>query len=213
MRNTAEYTILDDIAILTTNFTAATTDIITDAAHGLVDGNMVVLTTSGTLPAGLSTGTVYWVKKIDANTFYLSADSAIDAAKVDITDTGTGTHTWTMHDVGNSIFVEDFKIVEFFLATDGGADCDLTVKFQGSMQEDAPDFSAAQSVTNQWEYIQVIDLENSAGIDGDTGIATGAADDYRQLEANVNGLRWINVIISNYVAGEITVKCKLYDNQ
>jgi len=213
MRNYQEYTILDDIAIITGAFTAAVTDIISDTAHGLKDGDMVVLTTTDTLPAGLSLATVYWVKVINANTFYLSASSSIEAAKVDVTDTGTGTHTWTMHDIGNSIFVEDFKFVEFFLATDGGGDADLTVSFLGSMQKACPDFSAAASATNEYQLIQVIDLEDSAGIDGNTGIAMGAADKYRQLEANVNAMRWVNVIISSYVAGEITVKCKLYTNQ
>ena len=212
MRNYQEYTILDDIAIITGAFTAAVTDICTDAAHGLKDGDRVVLTTTDTLPAGLATATVYWVKVINANTFYLCNNSAVDGVKVDITDTGTGTHTWTMNDVGNSIFCADFEHAIFIFATDGGGDAALTVKFQGSYAEDCPDFSAATSVTNQWEYIQVVDLENSAGIDGDTGVAVAGADDYRQLEANVNAMRWVNAIISGYTVGEITIKVRLYTN-
>lgn len=36
------------------------------------------------------------------------------------------------------------------------------------MSDTAPDFSAAQSDTNRWDYIQVKDYEDNASIDGDT---------------------------------------------
>jgi len=211
MRDSKIYTILDAIGIKTANFTAATTDIITSNAHGLVNGNMVVLTTTDTLPAGLSTGTVYYVRDKTTNTFKLAAIK--DGPAVDITDTGTGTHTFTMHDIGTDIFVQDFMHCVFSFATDGGGDAALTVKFQGSAEEDCPDFSAAQSPSNMWDYIAVVDYEDSVKIDGDTGIAVAAADDYRQVEANINGLRWINVIISGWTEGEVTIKVRLFDNK
>ena len=79
MRNTqpANY-IFNDIGLKSANFTAATTDVCTDTAHGLKTGDMVVLTTTDTLPAGLSTGTVYFVIRIDANTFYLATRNVDD---------------------------------------------------------------------------------------------------------------------------------------
>jgi hypothetical protein len=78
-------------------FTAATTDILSDTAHGLSSSDIVWVTNSGgALPAGLAVTTNYWVDKIDANTFYLATSEANRAAGtyVDITGTGTGTHTW-----------------------------------------------------------------------------------------------------------------------
>ena len=120
--------------------------------------------------------------------------------------------TRTMHDIGRSIFVEEFRHVEFALDTDGGADAALTVKFQGSIAETAPDFSAAQSVTNQWDYIEVKDLEDGTSIDGDTGIAAAAADVHRHFEANINALRWINCEISGWTVGEVTVQAVLTEN-
>jgi hypothetical protein len=77
-------------------FTAATTDICTATAHGLESGDGPLrLTTADTLPAGLSLATDYWVIKIDANTFKFAASraNALAGTAVDITDTGTGTHT------------------------------------------------------------------------------------------------------------------------
>lgn len=116
-------------------------------------------------------------------------------------------------DLTNGIRVEDYRNAVLSFATDGGADAALTVKFQGSIQETAPDFSAAQSVTNHWDYIQVIDLEDAATIDGDTGISVATADDYRLLELNFNGLKWINAVVTARTQGEVTVIAKLFSNE
>jgi len=72
-------------------FTAdAGTDVITAAGHGLSDAQIVRLTTTDTLPAGLSTGTDYYVRDATADTLQLSAIAG--GAAIDITDAGTGTH-------------------------------------------------------------------------------------------------------------------------
>jgi len=79
-------------------FTAvAATDVITKAAHGYLTGLKVQVSTTTTLPAGLSAATDYFVIYIDANTFYL-ATSLVNAqagTRIDITTAGTGTHTVT----------------------------------------------------------------------------------------------------------------------
>lgn len=75
-----------------TTFTADdTTDVITATAHGLSDGQAVVLKTTTTLPAGLATSTIYYVRDSTTNTLKLAATSG--GAAIDITSTGTGTHT------------------------------------------------------------------------------------------------------------------------
>lgn len=113
---------------------------------------------------------------------------------------------------GVAINVEDFRNVVFQVATDGGGDAALTVKFQGSVSDDAPDFSAAQSDSNHWDYINVKDYEDDATIEGDTGLVISSADDYRNLEANVNGLKWVCATITARTQGELTVKVKAYNN-
>jgi hypothetical protein len=75
-------------------FTAATTDLITLNSHGLLAGDRVRFTnTGGALPAGLAAATNYFViaSGLTANAFKVSA--TVGGAAVDITDTGTGTHT------------------------------------------------------------------------------------------------------------------------
>jgi hypothetical protein len=72
----------------------ATTNAVTCTAHGKISGyGPVRLTTSDTLPAGLSTGTDYWLINVDANTvkFATSAANALAGTAVDFTDVGAGT--------------------------------------------------------------------------------------------------------------------------
>lgn len=80
-------------------FTAATTDIATiSAGHGFVTGQRVKVSSSSALPAGLTAGTVYYVSVLSSTTFKFHTTYALAVAggtAVDITDTGTGTHTLT----------------------------------------------------------------------------------------------------------------------
>jgi len=78
-------------------FTAAVTDICTKVAHGYLTGLKVQLTTTTTLPAGLSLATDYFVIYLTADTFSLASSLVFAQAgtAVDITNTGTGVHTIT----------------------------------------------------------------------------------------------------------------------
>lgn len=88
------FTALDGL----TDFTAAVTDIVTSASHGLASGDgPIQLYTTDTLPAGLDVSTDYYVNVIDTDTFTLhltAADGLSGDNPVDITDTGTGTHSF-----------------------------------------------------------------------------------------------------------------------
>lgn len=106
--------------------------------------------------------------------------------------------------VGTGKLVQDY--LHIVLALDTASNANLTVKFQASMADVEPAWGSAQSVANQWDYVQVKDLEDGAAIDGDTGIAPAGTDDHRQLEVNVNGIRWLNAIVSGYAAGSITLR-------
>lgn len=112
--------------------------------------------------------------------------------------------------IGTPIHVEDFRHLILSLATASSAN--MVIKFQGSIQQEKPDFSAAQSVSNMWDYIEVKDLEDGASIDGDTGITLSGTDDFRLFEMNVNGLTWINAVISSHSAGSATVAVKKFND-
>lgn len=73
--------------------TGATNDEITATAHGLVAGDKIHFTTTGTLPAGLSTNTDYYVISSGLTTDVFKVALTPAGTVVDITNTGTGTHT------------------------------------------------------------------------------------------------------------------------
>ena len=105
-------------------FTAdAGTDICTTASWTLITGDVVTLTTTTTLPAGLSTGTNYFIIKVSATTFKLAATIALADAgtQIDITDAGTGTHTVTTVNPGivKHIIREPRGDVHFFQDDNG----------------------------------------------------------------------------------------------
>lgn len=116
--------------------------------------------------------------------------------------------TW----VGKAILVDDFQHVALSFATDWGWTAALTVKIQWSIQEDKPDFSLAQSVSNHWDYIEVIDYEDGTAIDWDLWISVATADDYKTLIANIDLLRWMSVEVTARTAWSVTVKAILATN-
>ena len=77
----------------------ATADALTIESHGLKFRDAVKVASTGTLPAGLASGTVYFVVEDTADTIRLATsatNASLDPASVvDITDAGTGTITLT----------------------------------------------------------------------------------------------------------------------
>ena len=65
-------------------FTAATTDIITEVAHGMATGDLLHLSNSGgALPAGLAVDTDYYCIKLTNDTYSVATTKALaDAAKI-----------------------------------------------------------------------------------------------------------------------------------
>lgn len=94
-------TVISDEALVFADatFTAdATANTLTIAAHGLQTGDGPLrATTTTTLPGGLALATDYWFVRVDANTVKActSRENALATVPtvIDITDTGTGTHT------------------------------------------------------------------------------------------------------------------------
>ncbi len=113
--NIAGFERIDEYPDMPTNnntaqtFTAAVSNICTKVAHGLLTGDQVRLTTTTTLPAGLSLATDYYVIYLTADTFSLATSvvNATAGTAVDITDTGTGTHTITGYENLIGLFYED----------------------------------------------------------------------------------------------------------
>lgn len=78
------------------NFTVnATTDQATCSTHGYSNGDPIIVTSTTTLPDPLAESTEYYVIYVDPNTFQFAATygDAVDGTAINLTDTGTGTHS------------------------------------------------------------------------------------------------------------------------
>ena len=86
---------------------SAADDSFTSAAHGYITGVKGQLTTSNTLPAGLSTSTDYWLIVLTANTFGFASSMANAklGTLIDITSQGVGNHTFTPVASAGSLYV------------------------------------------------------------------------------------------------------------
>lgn len=101
--------------------TIASPAVVTQTAHGLVAGDRIDLSTTGALPTGLDTTTVYWVISagLTADAFEVSLTSG--GAAVNTSGTQSGTHTYTTIGYG---FPEGAKTVSYmngrFIACETG---------------------------------------------------------------------------------------------
>jgi hypothetical protein len=95
VQDTATVRLNDDaLAVASSSFTVNTgNDRLLVVGHPYLNGDIVVLTTRDTLPAGLDADMPYAVINRNANNFRLS--TSVGGSQIDITDSGTNTHTVT----------------------------------------------------------------------------------------------------------------------
>jgi microcystin-dependent protein len=104
----------------TCTITTASPAVVSLTAHGLVEGDAIYFTTTGTLPTGLSADTTYYVKSTgNANTFQVSLTRTSSATAftagtaVNATVAGSGTHTVVKAPYGVpsslNFYVPDFR--------------------------------------------------------------------------------------------------------
>jgi len=115
--------------------------------------------------------------------------------------------------IAEPINVAHAKTISVAISIPGTAALDI--KCQAAIGLVAPDFSAAKTATNAWDYQGMYDLQSALHVNGDTGVtyaAPGTAD-VRLFEINVNAVNWISFEVDNYSAGSVTVEAIRVDNQ
>jgi hypothetical protein len=97
-----QHNLVENAKTVTVN---ATTNVFTAAGHNYQDLDPITFSSTTTLPAGLTAGTVYFVRDATTDTFKVATSA--NGTAVDITDTGTGTHTARLRDgVAEGVAVE-----------------------------------------------------------------------------------------------------------
>lgn len=108
--------------------------------------------------------------------------------------------------VGTTLDISKYKDVMLQLVAANATSA--TIKIQGSLSDTAPDFSATQTAANHWDYVGSYDLNDpSSLIAGDTGItfvAVTIADSCRNLIVNIDGVRWLNIVVTAISGGDVT---------
>lgn len=105
--------------------------------------------------------------------------------------------------------MEEFQHVEFEAAMTGFTG---TVKFAASNADTCPDFGAAATAANPWDYVKCINQIDGSSVAGGTGLSGTATTSVTNLEANTNGFKWFGAIISSYSAGSLDLRAKGYND-
>ena len=152
----------------------------TDTAHGLVNTNIVQLTTTGTLPTGLSLSTNYYVVNKTTNTFKLALTSG--GADILWTDDGSGTHSWhkptiytvdgdwaILYTVDKNVVVSGYSISDWNstqrvvnVIVNGSTDTEITTDFDSSGLANTTEAVSGRNprISDETEgHAQVVDME------------------------------------------------------
>ena len=79
----------------TATMTIASPCVITWTAHGLIDDDIVIFTTTGALPTGITAGQHYYVRVLTSDTFNVS-EKQLNFLEITTSGTQSGTHTATI---------------------------------------------------------------------------------------------------------------------
>ena len=174
----------------------------TNLPSNILTGTRVRLTTTTTLPAPLATATDYYVIKMSDGTFELATTyaNAIAGTQIDITTTGTGTHTitWLLPRYTNGAGVQAIIFNPAATAM-GAATPNLSLGYTNSAQ-------VASRATPTVLPIGKTAASNSHILyTGATG--TGKYNYMMPLQSGDSGIAEINTIQNsvNYVSGTYTV--------
>jgi hypothetical protein len=121
----------------------------------------------------------------------------------------------TASSTGATASVVYYRNVGVSIATESASG---TVKVVCSLQDTEPVWREVRSVTNTWDYIQLVDKEDGSTIDGDTGVVFANSSDTVNYAINDDNSRWCTAEISDplttgIVTGTTTVFFKPSDNQ
>ena len=202
MRDSKTYNLLAAGAprAITSSTNATPIVVTTTAAHGLDTGDTVQIMGHTTNVSGNG---IWVITKVAASTFSLDGSVGV----------GTGANGSFTAPAPIVIDVQDFKVIVVSFRSDGGGDYAGVLKFAGAIAETPPNFGGTITVTNVYDFLDAVDLEDHASIDGDTGITTAGADDTRMFQINVDGLKWFTALHTEGTAGELTLEARLFSNK
>lgn len=198
---TTSQTLTNTLSSFSTFTADAPSDVITHSNINLMPYTRIRLTTSNTLPAGLATATDYYVIKVTDLTCKLatSYNNAVAGTAIDITDSGSGTHTINTllprytNGAGLKAFMWNTNATAM-----GAATPNLSIGYTNSSQTG----SRATPTT--------LPIGKTAAANGlilYSGTGAGKYGPFMPLQGSDSGIAEVNsvTISSSYVSGEFSI--------
>lgn len=208
MRDFKEYTIWNNVTpVVVTSSTDASPAVVTATAHGFTSGQQVMINGHTT---NIAVNGLYEVVVLTANTF-----SLLDVnTRLPINGSGAGSGSGGVVVLAPKIpLVQDFRNAVFEFFTTGSFNG--TVKIAGSAQSGSSNpanFGATQSPTNEYTFLQIINLDTGAAVNGATGVTSAGTDLQNKYEININVVKWVCPVLTAWSAGAISMRMVLADN-
>ena len=215
MRNTVEYVLLNSVTPKTiTSSTDANPIVITKASHGLATGDLILIYGHTT---NIAANGIRKVTVVSSSTF--SLQDPYTGANIAGSGAGAGGASGFFCTAPKIPLTSDFRNAS--LAINSADTATMTLKVAVSNGKnlvdegnygDMPNFGATVTDTNPYTFAAVVNLEDGAQVEGDTGIAFTGTDFFRNFEVNTNLQKWLTVFPTAWTQGAITVKVILSDN-
>lgn len=208
-------TLYDNVTpVAVTSSTDATPIVVTATAHGYTNGQRVLIFGHTT---NVAANGIYKAASVTTNTFALVDE--ITGANIAGSGAGAGSGGVTVP-APAIIHCSDFRNIILQVGTSGTAT--TTLKVAGSIGKtplsstgargSMPNFAGTIAPSNPYSYLQAINLDTFAAINGVTGLVAGGADINNQYQINVNAMVFLTVFPATWSAGAITVKALVVTN-
>ena len=213
-----EITIYDAVTpIVVTSSTDATPIVVTATSHGFNNGDRVLIYGHTT---NIAANGIFKVYGVTTNTFKLQDEFT----GADIAGSGGGAGASGLVVKAPPILLTTgYRNIVLQVFTSGTAT--TTLKVAGSLgrgaqynsavngpRYDFVNMGATVSPANPYTFLQAIDLDTAAALNGATGFVASGADLAKQYEINVNAMKYLTVFPITWSQGVITVKALMVTN-
>ena len=190
--------------VAVTSSTDATPIVVTASAHGLVNGQRVLIFGHTTNIAANGT---FRVASATTNTFALVDETT--GANIAGSGAGAGSSGICLP-AATVTYMKDYVNCILQIGTSGTAT--TTIKIDGSLGKPSaraldqamPNFGATISPANPYSFIQAINLDSGAAVNGSTGIVVAGTDINASYEVNANLMTYLTLIPISWTQGAIT---------
>lgn len=208
-------TLYDNVTpVVVTSSTDATPIVVTATAHGLVTGQRALIYGHTT---NVAANGIFVVTRLTANTFSLQDE--ITGANVAGSGAGAGS-SGIVVPAPPVLHISDFRNIVLQVGTSGTAT--TTIKIAGSLGKPGsaaiaprgsyPNMAGTLIPANPYQFLQAINLDTGATINGAVGIVVAGTDIDLNVEVNINAMLFLTVWPVSWSAGAITVKALLATN-